>query len=93
MKAFNEGQILSAIRTGMGAEWPLAEFWKDNVAPLRKAMDEFTEPFMEAALAKRQKILSGQIETKEEETTPLAHLVENTQGPAFPSPWSYVTNG
>jgi len=68
----------------MGADWPLAEFWKDNVTPLRKVMDEFMEPLIAAALAKRAKQLSGQIETKEEEeTTLLAHLIKNTQGPLF----------
>jgi hypothetical protein len=66
----------------MGAAWPLVEFWKDNVAPLRKAMDQFTEPLVKGALAKREKQLSGHIETREdEETTLLAHLVKNTQGP------------
>ena len=64
----------------MGANWPLAEFWKDNVVPLRNVMDDFTGPVMEAALEKREKELSGQIEAKEgEETTLLAHLVKNTQ--------------
>ncbi|KIM42743.1 hypothetical protein M413DRAFT_444410 [Hebeloma cylindrosporum] len=82
VKAFSQGQVLSALRTGMGADWPFAEFWKDEVIPLRKAMDAFTGPVMEAALEKREKELSGQIETKEgEETTLLAHLVKNTQDP------------
>jgi hypothetical protein len=67
----------------MGADWPLAEFWKDNVAPLRKATDEFMERLVKAALVKREKQLSGQIETKDEETTLLAHLVKNTQGRFF----------
>jgi len=66
----------------MGSDWPLAEFWGDEVAPLRKAMDDFTRPVMEAALEKREKELSGQIDTKDgEETTLLAHLVKNTQDP------------
>jgi len=85
VKATHQGQLLSVLRTGMGEDWPLAEFWKDNVAPLRKAMDEFMEPVVEAALAKREKQLSVyRIETKEEEeTTLLARLVKNTQGPPF----------
>lgn len=66
----------------MGPNWPLAEFWKDEVTPLRKAMDDFTGPVMEAALEKREKELSGQIDAKEgDETTLLAHLVKNTQDP------------
>jgi len=82
VKAFSQGQVLSSLRLGMGPNWPLAEFWKDEVAPLRKAMDDFTGPVMEAALEKREKELSGQIDAKEgDETTLLAHLVKNTQDP------------
>jgi hypothetical protein len=84
VKAFSEGQVLTATRLGMGADWPLAEFWKDNVASLRKVMDKFTEPLLEMALAKREDQLSAQTEMKDgEETTLLAHLVKNTQGPLF----------
>jgi len=84
VKAFGEGQVLTTTRIGLGADWPIAEFWEDKVVSLRETMDKFTEPLMEAALEKREKQLSGQIETKEdEETTLLAHLVKNTQGPPF----------
>jgi len=82
VKAFSQGQVLASLRTGRGSDWPLAEFWGDEVAPLRKAMDDFTRPVMEAALGQREKELSGQIDMKEgEETTLLAHLVKNTQDP------------
>ena len=82
VKAFGRGQALLSLRVGKGSNWPLAEFWKDEVIPLRNVMDDFIGPVMEAALAKREKELSGQIDTKEgEETTVLAHLVKNTQDP------------
>ena len=83
VEAFNEAQVLTATRTGMGADWPMAEFWNDRVVSLREVMDKFTGPLMEAALVKRAKQLSGPTETEEEENTLLAHLVKNTQGPPF----------
>ena len=69
------------LRTSVGKDWPLLEFWSDKVAPLRKVMDNFTEPLMEEALAKRNFELSNGVEAKDEDNDNLlAHLVRHTQG-------------
>ena len=81
-KAFKEGQSLSVLRSLLGKDWPLLEFWSDKVAPFRKVMDSFTEPLMEAALAKRNLELSKGVDIKDndENDNLLAHLVRHTQG-------------
>ena len=81
-KAFGEGQSLTVLRSSLGKDWPLIEFWSDKVAPLRKVMDSFTEPLMEAALAKRNLELSKGVDIKDndENDNLLAHLVRHTQG-------------
>ncbi|KDR74359.1 hypothetical protein GALMADRAFT_580139 [Galerina marginata CBS 339.88] len=82
IKAFTEGQVLSVSRFGFGSDWPLAELWKDRVAPLREVMDSFTEPLILKAREERMSQLSGQKEGKDEEDlTLLAHLVKHTQDP------------
>ena len=83
VKAFTEGQNLTAARTSFGNDWPLLEFWFDKVVPLRKVMDNFTEPLMEEALAQRNLELSKKgTDTKhdDEKDNLLAHLVKHTQG-------------
>ena len=81
-KAFTEGQNLTAIRTSFGNDWPLPEFWGDRVAPFRKVIDNFTEPLMEEALAKRNLELSKGAEAKDddEKGNLLEYLVKHTQG-------------
>ncbi|KIM42692.1 hypothetical protein M413DRAFT_121806 [Hebeloma cylindrosporum] len=80
--AFQEGQILAMNRMGFGTEWPLAEFWKDNIAPLRKVMDGFTGPVLAAALEKQEQDLKQEKDTvNDEDLTLLAHLVKHTQDP------------
>ena len=81
-KAFTEGQNLTAVRTGFGNDWPLTEFWSDKVAPFRKVIDNFTEPLMEEALAKRNLELSKGADAKDddEKGNLLEYLVKHTQG-------------
>ncbi|KDR66458.1 hypothetical protein GALMADRAFT_259236 [Galerina marginata CBS 339.88] len=81
VNAFMQGLVFAAMRTGMGAEWPLAEFTRDRVAPLRKVVDKFTEPLMQAALDQRERELSGKVKPTDDEETLLAHLVKQTQDP------------
>ncbi|PPQ87646.1 hypothetical protein CVT25_011484 [Psilocybe cyanescens] len=84
VKAFAEGLILSTKRLSMGPEWPLAEFTKDKVLPLRRIMDDFTDPLMRMALAKREQDLSSDKDAttdEKEESTLLSHLVNRTQDP------------
>ena len=82
MTAFTEGQNLTVVRSSLGDDWPLLEFWADKVAPLRKIMDNFTEPLMEDALAKRNFELSKGADAKDDDENAnlLAYLVRHTQG-------------
>ena len=82
MKAFTEGQNLTVVRSSLGDDWPLLEFWADKVAPLRKVMDNFTEPLMEDALAERNLELSKGADAKDDDENGnlLAYLVRHTQG-------------
>lgn len=76
--AFMAGQLASGKRTMIGSNWPLMEFWKDTVTPLRKVIDEFTEPLLDEALAKKQK----NPDLKEEDDygdTLLSHLIHQTE--------------
>ena len=81
-KAFTEGQNLSTNRSFLGEDWPLGEFWSDKVASFRKVIDNFTEPLMEDALARRNIKLSkgADAEDDNENSNLLAYLVEHTQG-------------
>lgn len=78
--AFIQGQTQAAVRSGMGAEWALAELTKDKIAPFRAAMDDFTEPLMKAALEEQKVLLADDKSLDGKEETLLAHLVKNTQG-------------
>lgn len=64
-----------------GDEWPLAEFWKDEILQERKLMDAFTEPLMLEALAKREADMRASEKTENEDLTLLSHLVRHTQDP------------
>ena len=68
-------------RMGFGSEWPLAEFWKNKIAPLRKVMDDFTGPVLAAALEKGEQVRKKEKDAvDDEDLTLLAHLVKHTQG-------------
>lgn len=54
------------------------EFWKDTVTPLRKVIDEFTEPLLEEALAKKAKNQDAK-EGEDHGDTLLSHLVHQTE--------------
>jgi hypothetical protein len=86
VKAFSEGQSYTVLRSSLGNDWPLFEFWSDKVVPLRKVMDTFTEPLMEEALARRNLELSenGADVKDDRSETLLAHLVNHTQGKESP---------
>ncbi|PPR07844.1 hypothetical protein CVT24_002989 [Panaeolus cyanescens] len=82
--AFTEGQTQTNIRSPLGKDWPLVEFWGNKIAPLRKRMDEFIEPVMNEALRRREERLKkGNDDKEEEEMTLLAHLVNHTQDPTI----------
>jgi hypothetical protein len=80
VKAFSEGQNAAVSRTSFGDDWPLFEFWSDKVAPIRRVMDNFTEPLMEDALAKRRLESFKGAKDNDDNGNLLAYLVEHTQG-------------
>ncbi|KAF8905811.1 cytochrome P450 [Gymnopilus junonius] len=80
VSAFSEGLALAAFRLGRGGEWPLFEFLKDKIIPFRKIIDDFTEPLLREALAKREiESAVDKSHTDAEEDTLLAHLIKQTQ--------------
>jgi len=83
VEAFQEGQFLTSSRGNYGIDWPLKEFWKDKIKPLRRQMDVFLEPILAKALAdknvREDKTARGQEKLMEAETL-LDHLVNQTQG-------------
>jgi hypothetical protein len=82
--AFLAGQYDSVRRTGYGPGWPLMEFWKDRVKPHRKVVDQFVEPVLAEALAKRAAVGKGaftdRVKEDTDEATLLNHLINQTQG-------------
>ena len=84
--AFVEGQDSSLRRTGYGQNWPLLEFWKDKVKPSRKVVDQFIEPVLAEALAKRTQGTIGDkaypdgAKADLEGDTLLNYLTSQTQG-------------
>lgn len=91
VKAFTEAMKLCAERTGKSWEWRLSEFNQDQIQPLRKVIDDFTDPLLSLALANREKNrISGE---KGETTNLLSHLVDHTQGQSLassPSLWALI---
>lgn len=70
-----------------GSSWPLDEFWKNEVIPHRKVVDEFIEPVLVEALSKRaremrveSKLSADREKADIEEETLLSHLLDQTQG-------------
>ncbi|KAJ7047927.1 cytochrome P450 monooxygenase pc-2 [Mycena alexandri] len=72
--AFIEGQRVHVDRSRFGSKWRLNEFWKDLVTPHREVIDQFIEPILNDALAKKAE---GQ-ESKQEADTLLGHLLLGT---------------
>jgi len=53
VRAFVGGQDLTALRGRAGSFWALKEMWGDVVAPLRKEVDRFVEPFLEIGATRK----------------------------------------
>lgn len=85
VNAFIAGQSRTALRSRYGPNWPLIEFWKDQVKCNRKVVDSFVEPILRDAIQKRKArngLINQQVAKKggEEAETLLDHLVEHTDG-------------
>ncbi|KAF9444176.1 cytochrome P450 monooxygenase pc-3 [Macrolepiota fuliginosa MF-IS2] len=76
VKAFISGQDATALRGRSGTFWPLREMWGDAVAPLRKEVDRFVEPFVREGMKRKQE--RGEGKSGEMETL-LDYLVDQTQ--------------
>jgi cytochrome P450 len=87
-RAFDEAQRLIALRARLGANWPLAEFWKDKVKEQMQVVNAFIEPILRAAVEKHRasggKTLSSPDEDREvkDGETLLDHLINYTQDEA-----------
>jgi len=87
-RTFNEIQRLIALRSRLGVNWPIAEFWKDKVLEQMKVINRFIEPIMRAAVARKQAqrwdakeeaSLEKEREVKDGESL-LDHLINYTEG-------------
>ena len=74
--AFLAGQIQAALRSRLGPNWPLGEFWRDKVKPHREIVDRFVEPLMVDALSKKQQKEKemGDVKAEDESVTSLMTL-------------------
>ncbi|KAF8896770.1 cytochrome P450 monooxygenase pc-3 [Gymnopilus junonius] len=52
-KAFDEAQHAVALRARRGANWPLAEFWKDVVKEKMDIIHSFVNPIMQTAIERK----------------------------------------
>lgn len=79
--AFLQAQLASSQRSRYTSAWPLREFWASRVDPHIEVMEEFIQPLLREALARKAKT----VETKTEEAvedgeTLLEHLAKLTDG-------------
>jgi hypothetical protein len=82
--AFLEAQEASTRRGRYANMWPLWELWENKVDKYTHVMDEFIQPVLKAALAKKSKASEAQVEEAGDEETLLGHLVRLTDGEGDP---------
>ncbi|KAJ7165917.1 cytochrome P450 monooxygenase pc-3 [Mycena filopes] len=75
VNAFIDGQRVHVNRSRFGSKWRLNEFWTDRVRPHREIIDEFIEPILNDALAKKAE---GKESKEEAPETLLGHLLLGT---------------
>jgi len=79
--AFRRIQERTLLRMFYGNVWPLFEFWKDGSSAQKTLANEFLDPFIEAALEKRD--VDGVHELSKKEGNLLDHLVRYTDDRDF----------
>lgn len=80
-RSFLQAQEISSTRSRYTRAWPLREFWRDKVEEHVQVMDEFVEPLLEEALAKKVKGSQEKVDEElDDDTTLLEHLVRLTDG-------------
>jgi len=85
--AFTEAQQLTALRARYGPIWPLIEFWTDKVKKHRVVLDDYIDPILKNAVAKKNaaKSSNGTVNAPDEKEvkdgeTLLDYLVKHTEG-------------
>ncbi|EKM60409.1 uncharacterized protein PHACADRAFT_83524 [Phanerochaete carnosa HHB-10118-sp] len=81
-RAFLEAQLASAKRSRYTTAWPLWEFWKSKVDGHIEVMEEFIQPLLHDALARKAESPELKVEEAvEDDATLLEHLVKLTDDP------------
>lgn len=84
VRAFQQGQELIAARSRTGLYWRLLNPWVDTVKPLRRMIEEYINPILAEAIARKKThvVSSGPSDEKvvQEGETLLDHLVQYTEG-------------
>ncbi|KAJ6553147.1 cytochrome P450 [Mycena capillaripes] len=64
--AFQEAQMITALRTRFGQHWPLQEFWTDRLAAPMGIVRGFLDPILKEAVAKKRAAGASEGEKKNE---------------------------
>ncbi|KAI6033794.1 cytochrome P450 [Pisolithus microcarpus] len=91
-RALSEAQSRSMLRSSMGTNWRLAEFWSDRIQKDMEVCHGFIDPILKDALERKRSTKEGEQSTGHAyaegkgflEDTLLGHLVNCTEGKAFP---------
>jgi len=88
-RAFADCTTLIWMRGKRGANWPLAEFWKDAVSDKMEVVNAFTDPIVKGAIQRKREldkarggkksVFDSDREVKEGESL-LDHLIHYTEG-------------
>ncbi|KAI5997178.1 cytochrome P450 [Pisolithus albus] len=92
-RAISEAQTQAMQRNSIGPMWRLAEFWNDRIQKHMEICHGFINPILTDALEMKRSIKEGELPTEDAytegkgflEDTLLGHLVNCTEGKAFPN--------
>ncbi|KAK7059973.1 cytochrome P450 [Favolaschia claudopus] len=84
VKAFVQAQLLTTKRVAYSSKWPLYEFWRDRVKPMRRVCDDYVGGILEEAVERKRAGTGHGMtpkggEEEEQQETFLSHLVEATE--------------
>ncbi len=82
VKAFIKAQDHVALRGRSGTFWVLKEIWGDAVAPFRKEIDHFVEPFVQEGMSRKE--MRAKDSKAGGDQTLLDYLVHQTPGVLSP---------
>ena len=78
--AFSQAQYRIALRSRFIGVWPLTEFWKDKTEDSMKIINDFIDPILKEALAKKGRAEDKLDADTNRSETLLDHLVSLTDG-------------